>query len=99
MLVHLDERPMFRQYQVLETNHILKWISDGKIYNALGVHRIQQSYNSGSWGGDRLTFVDNVTSAIVPTNSDTVTILYNQRFIISDPKRYPPIVYQVSKIA
>ena len=47
MLVHLDERPMFRQYQVLETNYILKWISDGKIYYALGVQRIQQSYNSG----------------------------------------------------
>ena len=42
--------------------------------------------------------MDNVTSAIVPTNSDTVKISYNQRFIISDPKRYPPIVYQVSKI-
>ena len=47
MLVHLDERPMFRQYQVLETNHILKWISDGKIYSTLAVQRIQQSYNSG----------------------------------------------------
>ena len=42
--------------------------------------------------------MDNVTSAIVPTNSDTVTISYNKRFIISDPKRYSPIVYQVSKI-
>ena len=42
--------------------------------------------------------MDNVTSAIVPTNSDTVTISYNKRFIISDSKRYPPIVYQVSKI-
>ena len=42
--------------------------------------------------------MDNVTSAIVPTNSDTVKIGYNQRFIISDPKRYPPVVYQVSKI-
>ena len=42
--------------------------------------------------------MDNVTSAIVPTNSDTVTISYNKRFIISDPKRYPPLVYQVSKI-
>ena len=41
--------------------------------------------------------MDNVTAAIVPTNSDTVKIWYNQRFIISDPKRYPPIVYQVSK--
>ena len=47
MLVHLDERPMFRQYQVLETNYILKWISDGKIYSCLAVQRIQQSYNSG----------------------------------------------------
>ena len=97
LLVHLDDRPMFRQYQVLETNWVFKWISDGKIYNTLGVQRIQQSYNSGSWDGDRLTFVDNVTAAIMPTNSDTVRIGYNQRFIISDPKRYPPIVYQVSK--
>lgn len=97
LLVHLDDRPMFRQYQALETNWVFKWISDGKIYNTLGVQRIQQSYNSGSWDGDRLTFVDNVTAAIMPTNSDTVKIGYNQRFIISDPKRYPPIVYQVSK--
>ena len=44
MLVHEDERPMFRQYQVLETNHVLKWISDGKIYSTLAVQRIQQSY-------------------------------------------------------
>ena len=98
LLVHLDDRPMFRQYQVLETNYIFKWIADGKIYNCLGIQRIQQSYNSGSWDGDRLTFVDNVTSAIMPTNSDSLTIGYNKRFIISDEKRYPPIVYQVSKI-
>lgn len=98
LLVHLDDRPMFRQYQVLETNYIFKWITDGKIYNCLGVQRIQQSYNSGSWDGDRFTFVDNVTSCILPTNSDSLTIGYNKRFIISDEKRYPPLVYQVSKI-
>ena len=98
LLVHLDDRPMFRQYQVLETNYIFKWITDGKIYNCLGVQRIQQSYNSGSWDGDRFTFVDNVTSCILPTNSDSLTIGYNKRFIISDENRYPPLVYQVSKI-
>lgn len=98
LICRLDERPQFRQYFILETNYTLKWISDGKIYSCLAVQRIQQSYNSGSWDGDRLTFVDNVTSAIVPTNSDTVKIGYNQRFIISDPKRYPPVVYQVSKL-
>ena len=98
LLVHLDDRPMFRQYQVLETNWVFKWIDNGKIYSTLGVQRIQQSYNSGSWDADRTTAVDNVTSAIVPTNFDTVTIGYNKRFIISDERRYPPIVYQVSKI-
>ena len=98
LLVHLDDRPMFRQYQVLETNYVFKWITDGKIYNCLGVQRIQQSYNSGSWDGDRLTFVDNVSSAILPTNSDSLTIGYNKRFIISDERRHPPLVYQVSKI-
>lgn len=98
MIQHLDERPSFRQYQILECNYTFKWIDNGKIYSCLGIQRIQQSYNSGSWDGDRLTFVDNVTSAILPTNLDTVTISYNKRFMISDERRYPPIVYQVSKI-
>lgn len=98
MIQHLDERPAFRQYQILECNYIMKWIHNGKIYESLGIQRVQQSYNSGSWDGDRLTFVDNVTSVILPTNSDSLTIGYNKRFIISDERRYPPIVYQVSKI-
>ena len=47
LICRLDERPQFRQYFILETNYILKWISDGKIYSTLAVQRIQQSYNSG----------------------------------------------------
>lgn len=46
MLVHLDERPQFRQWQILECNYLFKWVTNGKIYNCLGIHRIQQSYNS-----------------------------------------------------
>ena len=98
MIQHLDERPAFRQYQILECNWTFGWVVDGKIYHCLGIQRIQQSYNSGSWDGDRFTFVDNITSAIMPTNDDTLTIGYNQRFIISDPRRRPPLVWQVSKI-
>jgi hypothetical protein len=98
ILCHLDERPAFRQYQILECNYIMKWVHEGKIYESLGIQRVQQSYNSGSWDGDRLTFVDNVTSVILPTNSDSLTIGYNKRFIISDERRYPPVVYAVSKI-
>ena len=98
MIQHLDERPAFRQYQILECNYTFKWITDGKIYNCLGIQRVQQSYNSGSWDGDRFTFVDNITSAIMPTNDDTLTIGYNHRFMITDPRRPIPLVWSVSKI-
>ena len=98
LICHLDERPSFRQYQILECNWTFGWVTEGKIYHCLGVQRVQQSYNSGSWDGDRFTFVDNITSAWLPTNNDTLTIGYNQKFIISEPKRYPPLVWQTSKI-
>ena len=98
MIQYLDERPSFRQYQILECNYTFRWITDGKIYSCLGIQRVQQSYNSGSWDGDRFTFVDNITSAIMPTNNDTVTIGYNHRFMITDPRRPIPLVWAVSKI-
>jgi hypothetical protein len=98
MIQHLDERPAFRQYQILECNYTFRWIADGKIYSCLGIQRIQQSYNSGSWDGDRFTFVDNITSAILPANNDTFTITYNHRFMITDPRRPTPLVWAVSKI-
>ncbi len=98
MIQHLDERPSFRQYQILECNYTFKWITEGKIYSCLGIQRVQQSYNSGSWDGDRFGFVDNITSAILPTNNDTITIGYNHRFMITDPRRTTPIVWTVSKI-
>ena len=98
MILHLDERPSFRQYQILECNYTFKWITDGKIYNCLGVQRVQQSYNSGSWSGDRFDFVDNITSAILPANNDTFTINYNHRFMITNSRRPIPLVWAVSKV-
>ena len=98
MLMHLDERPSFRQYQILECNYTFKWIANGKIYNCLGIQRVQQSYNSGSWEGDRFGFVDNITSAILPANNDTFTINYNHRFMITDFRRQIPLVWAVSKV-
>ena len=98
LICHLDERPSFRQYQILECNWTFGWVVGGKIYHCLGVQRVQESYNSGSWDGDRLTFVDNITSAWLPTNPDVLTIGYNQRFLISDPRRRPCVAWTVSKI-
>lgn len=98
MLLDVDERPTFRQWQTLQCNWTFGWVVNGKVYHTLGVQRIQQSYNSGQWSGDRLDFVDNITSAWLCTNNDTLTIGYDTKFLISDPKRRPPIAWSVSKI-
>ena len=44
MLVHEDERPQFKQWQILECNWTLGWVVNNKIYHCLGVQRVQQSY-------------------------------------------------------
>jgi hypothetical protein len=35
---------------------------------------------------------------IMPTNDDTYTIGYDQRFLFGDKKRYPPLAYKISKV-
>ena len=50
LLVHLDDRPMFRQFSILKCTWIYRWVSNisGKrrIYECLGCARKQNSYNS-----------------------------------------------------
>lgn len=41
--------------------------------------------------------MDNITSIWLPTNNDTLTLNYNQRVLISDPRKYPPIAWTISK--
>ena len=36
---------------------------------------------------------------IVPNNEDTRTIMYDQRFLLGDKRRTPPLTYQVSKVS
>jgi hypothetical protein len=99
LLVALDERPHFRQYHILECNWTLKWVVDNKIHSCLGVQRYQNSYSSGLQSGSIITGVDDMTAIWVPTNTNTQTIGYNQRFLISDIGRYPALCYEVSKIS
>lgn len=53
LIIHLDDRLMFRQFSILKCLHVFKWVSrvDGKrrIYECLGAPRNQSSYNSGVW--------------------------------------------------
>lgn len=99
LLVALDERPQFRQYHILECNWTLKWVVDNKIHTCLAVQRYQSSYSSGLQSGSRITGVDDMTAMWTPTNPDTQTIGYNQRFLISDVGRIPALCYEVSKIS
>lgn len=98
LIVYIDNDNELRKTQILKCNWVLKWVANGNIYQTLGCQRVANSYNSGSWDADRLTFVDNIMSVWLPTNKDTQTIGYNQRMLISDEGRYPPIAWQVSKI-
>jgi hypothetical protein len=99
IIVGLDERPQFRQYIILETNWVLKWIADNKIHTCLAVQRYKDGSGSGLALGSNITSVDDTTSIWVPTNTSTQTIGYNQRFLISDVGRVPALCYEVSKIS
>jgi hypothetical protein len=99
LIVAQDERPQFRQYHILECNWTLKWVVDNKIRTCLAVQRYQNSYSSGLQSGNRITGVDDMTAIWVPTNANTQTIGYNQRFLISDVGRVPALCYEVSKIS
>ena len=42
--------------------------------------------------------IENQHIAMLPTNDDTRTMMYDTKFLIGDEKRYPPIAWKVSKI-
>ena len=97
MLVGFDERPEFRQYHILECNWKFGWVADGRIYYQLGIWR------NGS--SNREADVNSYTATVngngviwMPTNADTQTISHDQRFLISDAGRVPPLCYSVSTI-
>lgn len=97
LIVGRDDDPQFPKYNVLKCNLLLKWaieekdrsmfegkhVDTGSIFS-WAVQRTQSSYNSGVWMDYVSQSVENQLKAIVPTNSDTYTINYNERFVISD---------------
>lgn len=102
IITHLDDRTQFRQFSILKCLWVYKWVSrvDGKrvIHQCLGAPRNQSSYNSGVWLDYTFQVPENQHIAMLPTNNDTRTIMYDTRFLIGDPERYPQIAWQVSKV-
>lgn len=97
MLLGLDERPAFRQYHILECNWKFGWVIDGKIYYHLGV--LRNGSSTREIDENSYTSVVNGNMIVwMSTNADTKFIGYNQRFLISDAGRIPPLCYSVANI-
>jgi hypothetical protein len=102
LIIHEDDRPQFKQFSILKCLWVYKWVAkvDGKrvIHQCLAAPRNQNSYNSGVWLDYTFQIVENQSIAIMPTNDDSRTISYDTKFLISEPGRYPPIAWKISKI-
>ena len=103
LIWHIDDRPQFRQCSILKCLNIYRWVSkkDGRriVHETLGCPRNQSSYNSGVWLDYTTQVVENQHIMVIPTNDDSNTVGYDTKFLISEPGRYPPIAWKVSKIA
>ena len=103
LIWHLDDRSQFRQCSIVKCTYIYRWISlkDGRrvIHECLGCPRNQSSYNSGVWRDYVTQVVENQHILVMPTNDDSKTITYDTKFLISEPGRYPPLAWKISKVA
>ena len=102
LIWHLDDRTQFRQFSILKCTWIYKWVSfkDGlrTVHQCLGVTRNQNNYNSGVWLDYTTQVVEQQHVMLMPSNKDTNTIEYDNKFLVSNAGRYPPIAWKISKI-
>ena len=98
MIVSFDERPQFRQYHIVECNWKFGWVIDGKIYYHLGILR----NGSSTREVDENSYTSIVNGNMIcwmSTNIETQTIGHDQRFLISDVGRMPPLCYSIATIS
>ena len=98
LITGLDERPQFRQYHINECNWKFGWIVGGKIYYHLGVLR-NGSVTREADENSRTSVVNGNCVVWMATNAETQLIRPNQRFLISDKGRIPPLCYAVATIS
>ena len=92
----------FPTFSVLPCDYIFDWIYKGKKYKMAGCLRSQNSYNSGIWTDYRLTVIEDQQKFILPLNTLTEKLYYNQRMIIDNKVDVrtgaEPRAWKISKI-
>lgn len=110
IIVGRDEANAYVRYMILKCDWDFRWIYKGKIMNCWACSKNANSYTSGVWRDEYTLSLDNLTSAFIPDTyhvygdkleelglCDTRTIMYMQRFFMSNNDLEPKI-YQVTKI-
>ena len=96
---HVSQFPTF---EVLPCDKVFNWIYKGKKRKMAGCLRAQNSYNSGVWTDYKIETVEDQQKFIVPLNSISELLYYNQRMIIDNKvdvlKGAEPRTWQISKI-
>lgn len=92
----------FPTFEVLPCDYIFDWIYKGKKYKMAGCLRSQNSYNSGIWTDYRISTVEDQQKFVLPLNSLSEKIYYNQRMIIDNKVDVStgaePRAWKISKI-
>lgn len=90
----------FKKYSVLPVNYKFQWIEDtGSVRykrEMWGVEKLRNSYNSGIWAEYLTRTIENQSQFLVPLNTVSEKLYYNQRLIVSAPVPTPN-VWEVSK--
>jgi hypothetical protein len=97
MIVFIEDDNELNKLYIMKCNWTFKWVVDGTIYSHLGVLRNGSTSNVAD-DNSYTTRADGISIMWMATNEDTQTLRYNQRLLISDVGRMPPLCYKISDI-
>lgn len=110
IIVGRDEANAYVRYMILKCDWDFKWVYKGKLMSCWGCSKNANSYTSGKWVDNISASLDDLTQSWIPDvyhvygekltelgMHDTRTIMYGQRFFMSN-NDLDPKIYEVTKI-
>lgn len=97
MIIFIEDDNELKKLQIMKCNWTFCWVVGGKIYRHLGVLRNGSTLREAD-SNSYTSVVNDNGIMLMCTNADTQTIGVDQRFLISDEGRVPPICYAVSNV-